>query len=1314
MTFAFVLIGFVFGVVVGNFFVGLLFGAAGWVLARWIRKDHAATEAATAEAMKGSASGPTPTAPSPEPELEDFVALRDYVRSLSRRVAHLEARLEPASQAPVAVPPSTAAQAAPDAAPAVAPEVPAEPVPMPAPQPELVRAAEPRFAPASPEPALAAASAPATSAPAAPAAAQEEPPQDQVEPAREEYLGEPAPRPAAAGSALPALLNRLVTENIVAKVGVIVLFIGVGFLLKFAYDRGMMPPQLRLAGVAALAAALFFIGWRLRGTRRLYGTILQGAASGLAYLDVFFALKTYGFIGPVAGFGLFALLGVATTLAAVRQDAVVLAVLGLIGAFSAPILASTGSGNHVLLFSYYTLLNVFILAVSWFKAWRPLNLTGWFFTFAVGLLWGANNYRPELFGTVEPFVLLFFALYLVIPILFATRQPPELKGLVDATLVFGTPAAVAVMQAGLVRDMPYGLAWSAALGGALYGLLAGLVWRHENMRLLRETYLALAVGLGTLAIFFGFDAYPTFALWTLEGTAILWVGLRQRHALARWFGLLVQLGGATLFVLEYPEFLRPNPVLNDAVFGCLWITLAGFISAVLVRRYADRVPAAERGIATLLLLWGAAWWSAGGLDALYHAVARNLLPASAGIYFALGALAVEFAGARAAWPQLRLLASAHSVVLVLAAAAQLGQGGHALGNFGWVAWPLGLGIAFWTVRRQERDDVALLAELRYAVQWGVLAMLATWEELWLMREREYAYGMLLAAAGHAAAWLRFHLRERDDASAMRGSAVVMLWAVAFWFAQGLFWAYHRLEDAQLIAVGLALAAATALAYEWGGRLLAWPGLRHASLVLWLAMVAGALAQIAEGLRPWRAWGWAAWPAVFAAGYWVLLRQVRDRIALLPGLRQAILWGTLAVLATYEQVWMLRVDEHAYGMLVAGAGYAIAYLCLRFAERDSAAAWRTSTAVLLWAIGFWFAHGGAWANERLEYAAFISAGLGLAVASAFAYEVGGRLLGWHALRQASLLLWAAIAAAVALQFEAQLRPSASVGWLAWPAAYAVAYWSLHRQEADGVAGAAPVRHSAGAWLLACLLVRELSALLGEWRFGSAWVGAAWGLALAAVIAAAVRLGNDGRWPVAPRLELYRGPVLAPLAVLGGLWVAYANIRAPGTMSPIAYLPLLNPIDVAVGSTLGALLMWSRWFPGDRASVGVLVRRALLALGFVWLNAIALRSIHYWDGVPYRIDQLLASVLVQATLSLLWTATAMALMFLSRRNGQRPMWILGAALLAVVVGKLFLVDLANSGTVARIVSFIGVGALLLVIGYVAPVPPGERAERSADAT
>ena len=288
---------------------------------------------------------------------------------------------------------------------------------------------------------------------------------------------------------------------------------------------------------------------------------------------------------PTLGFALFMLLGIAATLLAVRQDAKVLAILGLTGAFLAPVLASSGSGQHVVLFSYYTLLNGFILAISWFKAWRDLNLTGFVFTFIVGVFWGQTNYRPELFATVEPFVLVFFAMYLVIPILFAQRQPPQLKGLVDGTLVFGTPLSVAFMQAGLVREMPYGLAWSAGIGAALYAVLAVMVMRRAGMRLLGEAYIALAVVLATMAVFFALDAYPTFALWTLEGSAIVWIGLRQQRFLARLFGILLQFAGALLFLSHYSDYDRAQPWLNDFILGCGLIAAAGGITAWLMHKH---------------------------------------------------------------------------------------------------------------------------------------------------------------------------------------------------------------------------------------------------------------------------------------------------------------------------------------------------------------------------------------------------------------------------------------------------------------------------------------------------------------------------------------------------------------------------------------------------------------------------------------------------------------------------------------------------------------------------------------------------------
>ena len=54
-------------------------------------------------------------------------------------------------------------------------------------------------------------------------------------------------------------------------------------------------------------------------------------------------------------------------------------------------------------------------------------------------------------------------------------------------------------------------------------------------------------------------------------------------------------------------------------------------------------------------------------------------------------------------------------------------------------------------------------------------------------------------------------------------------------------------------------------------------------------------------------------------------------------------------------------------------------------------------------------------------------------------------------------------------------------------------------------------------------------------------------------------------------------------------------------------------------------------------------------------------------------------------------------------RRNLWMVGATLVGIVVVKLFFVELGNSGSLERIISFIGVGVLLLFVGYFSPLPP-----------
>ncbi|MGX9079800.1 DUF2339 domain-containing protein, partial [Klebsiella pneumoniae] len=130
---------------------------------------------------------------------------------------------------------------------------------------------------------------------------------------------------------------------------------------------------------------------------------LQGGAIGVLLLTIFAAFKRFDLLAPGFAFASSIALVAGLCVLAVVQNSRTLAVLGILAGFMAPLWLSTGSGNHVALFSYFALLNAGIFAIAWFKAWRLLNLIGFVGTFGIGFAWGLRSYTPELLWSTEPF-----------------------------------------------------------------------------------------------------------------------------------------------------------------------------------------------------------------------------------------------------------------------------------------------------------------------------------------------------------------------------------------------------------------------------------------------------------------------------------------------------------------------------------------------------------------------------------------------------------------------------------------------------------------------------------------------------------------------------------------------------------------------------------------------------------------------------------------------------------------------------------------------------------------------------------------------
>jgi len=405
-----------------------------------------------------------------------------------------------------------------------------------------------------------------------------------------------------------AVLSYFTDGNVFVRVGLLILFFGVAFLLKYAAENSRIPIEFRFMGAAAGGLALLIVGWRFRLKKATYGLLLQGGGIGIIYITIFAAYQLASLMPSALTFTLLVFFAMFTVALAVLQDSRALAIFAIVGGFLAPILASSGSGNYIGLFSYYALLNAVIFAVAWFKTWRLLNLIGFVFTFLVYILWFVFSYQSTMLFPAIGFLLLFFFMYSLIGVFYALKQPENLKGLVDGTLVFGTPVIASSLLMAMLRHYDYGIAIGSACLGMYYVLLARFLWHRggDMLRLIAEAMLAIGVVFATIAIPYSLDGHWTTATWALEAAGILWVSIRQQRLYAQWFAILLQVGAGVLFLFRNAFDLGTTVWINPAFLGGVFVALGAFISARML--YLLPHDLKMRLLHVPFFIWAMGWW----------------------------------------------------------------------------------------------------------------------------------------------------------------------------------------------------------------------------------------------------------------------------------------------------------------------------------------------------------------------------------------------------------------------------------------------------------------------------------------------------------------------------------------------------------------------------------------------------------------------------------------------------------------------------------------------------------------------------------
>ncbi|WP_296245788.1 MULTISPECIES: DUF2339 domain-containing protein [unclassified Psychrobacter] len=422
-------------------------------------------------------------------------------------------------------------------------------------------------------------------------------------------------------SLIHSMQNWFFGGNLVVRVGVLVLLVGVVLLLRLLSDYIEISITVKLVAIGVIGLGLSGLGLKLAKNRFAYGITLQGAGLAIAYLTTFFAYSVYHVLANVPSFIGLGILSAITIGLAVRQNALPLALLALSGGFFAPILTSSDIGNLVTLFSYYLLLNVTIAVIAYYRTWKMLNLLGVMVTFGLAYYWGITENLSAVIEaqrwTLVLLVALHVLLYLFVVIRYAQQiiayntlneanfahtanvdsaeNPSHLDKFylgnhsyvfpIDTGLLFSVPILAFGLFAGLLDAIPNGLTITSAILAAIYlGIGWVFVKRSQRYALITEGMLTLGFGFLALVIPLALDAEWIAFGWSVQGLALVWFGRRSLRAWSVLFGSLLQLLSIAMLMINVVFTIKDYPTL------ALTISALSYLATIFILR-ASNSPA---------------------------------------------------------------------------------------------------------------------------------------------------------------------------------------------------------------------------------------------------------------------------------------------------------------------------------------------------------------------------------------------------------------------------------------------------------------------------------------------------------------------------------------------------------------------------------------------------------------------------------------------------------------------------------------------------------------------------------------------------
>ncbi|MFW6189556.1 MAG: DUF2339 domain-containing protein [Planctomycetota bacterium] len=443
-------------------------------------------------------------------------------------------------------------------------------------------------------------------------------------------------------------LEEKIGQQWLTWVGVIVLLVGTGFFVKYAFEQQWIGPTARVVLGIAAGVGLLAGGDRvLRRQMRPLGLGLLGGGLAVLYLSLYASFSLYALVPQAVAFGAMVLVTTAGVALAVLHDAMSVSFLAVLGGLLTPVLLSTGEDSRDALFGYLTVLNAGVLGVALFKRWRAVDLLAFIGTACLFGAWFGEFYQPAAMMPTLGWLAVFYVIFLLVPFVNHLRSQTAIP--LERFVLALTNATAAFVAAWLILHKQYEFALAGvalAMSGCYLGL--GVLTREriaEDARALFG-FIGMAVVFLTLAVPLALGLHGITLAWAAEAAVLVYLGYRHRYEPARIAGLgALVLVTIRLFAVHWPlHKMLFRPFLNPSFGTAICVPISAAVAAVVHQVHEEQGSARDR-----VAKWIGALGGAFLALVIVHAELYGWLAPGEGTHVALAAVTALWAGGSLAY-----------------------------------------------------------------------------------------------------------------------------------------------------------------------------------------------------------------------------------------------------------------------------------------------------------------------------------------------------------------------------------------------------------------------------------------------------------------------------------------------------------------------------------------------------------------------------------------------------------------------------------------------------------------------------------------